>query len=186
MANWKEYTTKSTVEDKDEIMIADAAANANKRTPFSTLWNWIAGKLASAVIAQLETTNKSIIPAINELNSNGLYNINPGEKRNEFFVYRAANRTANLKKITIQANRPHADITAIILNRKGIYFLKAECSENTKFTSCILVNAFDNQDNSLQGKNQDGKIEIPLIAWENASIIIKCNGVASYVTLSVE
>ena len=69
MGNWKDYTTKTTVEDKDEIMIADATANANKRTPFSTLWNWIAGKLASAVIAQLETTNKSIIPAINELNS---------------------------------------------------------------------------------------------------------------------
>lgn len=70
MANWKDYTTKEAVEDKDEIMIADATANANKRTPFSTLWNWIAGKLASAVIAQLETQNKSIIPAINELNSN--------------------------------------------------------------------------------------------------------------------
>lgn len=69
MANWKDYTTKEAVEDKDEIMIADATANANKRTPFSALWNWIAGKLASAVIAQLETQNKSIIPAINELNS---------------------------------------------------------------------------------------------------------------------
>lgn len=70
MANWKEYTTKTTPEDADEIMIADSKANVSKRTPFSGLWNWIAGKLASAVIAQLETANKSIIPAINELNSN--------------------------------------------------------------------------------------------------------------------
>lgn len=70
MANWKEYTTKTTPEDADEIVIADTKANVNKRTPFSGLWNWIAGKLATAVISQLETQNKSIIPALNELNSN--------------------------------------------------------------------------------------------------------------------
>jgi hypothetical protein len=69
MANWKEYTTKTTPEDADEIMIADTKANANKRTPFGGLWNWIAGKLATAVISQLETQSKSIIPALNELNS---------------------------------------------------------------------------------------------------------------------
>lgn len=68
--NWKEYTTKTNPEDTDEIMIADTKANANKRTPLSGLWNWIAGKLATAVISQLETQNKSIIPALNELNSN--------------------------------------------------------------------------------------------------------------------
>ena len=71
MANWKEYTTKTTPEDADEIMIADSKANVSKRTPFSGLWNWIAGKLATAVISQLETQNKSIIPALNELNSKG-------------------------------------------------------------------------------------------------------------------
>lgn len=72
MANWKEYTTKTTPEDADEIVIADTKANANKRTPFSGLWNWIANKLATAVISQLETQNKSIIPALNELNSKAL------------------------------------------------------------------------------------------------------------------
>lgn len=72
MANWKEYTTKTTPEDADEIMIADTKANANKRTPFGGLWNWIAGKLATAVISQLETQSKSIIPALNELNSKRL------------------------------------------------------------------------------------------------------------------
>ena len=70
MAKWNEYTTKSAVEDTDEIMIADATANVNKRTPFSILWNWIVGKLASAVISQLETNSKSVVGALNELNSN--------------------------------------------------------------------------------------------------------------------
>ena len=73
MANWKEYTTKTTPEDADEIMIADTKANANKRTLFSGLWNWIANKLATAVISQLETQSKSIIPALNELNSKSFY-----------------------------------------------------------------------------------------------------------------
>ena len=50
-------------------MIHDNAGAANKKTPFSGVWSWILDKLASAVISQLETTNKSIIPAINELNS---------------------------------------------------------------------------------------------------------------------
>ena len=75
MANWREYTTKTKPEDTDEIMIADTKANANKRTLFSGLWIWIADKLATAVISQLETQNKSIIPALNELNSNALSDI---------------------------------------------------------------------------------------------------------------
>ena len=72
MAKWNEYTTKSAVEDTDEIMIADATANVNKRTPLNIIWNWIVGKLASAVISQLETNSKSVVGALNELNSNGI------------------------------------------------------------------------------------------------------------------
>lgn len=70
MATWDSYTQKATPEDNDTLMIKDTAGGANKRTPFSGVWNWIVEKLASAVISQLETTNKSIIPAINGLNSN--------------------------------------------------------------------------------------------------------------------
>lgn len=69
MANWDSYTQKSTPEDADTLMIKDTAGAANKRTPFSGVWNWIVRKLTSAVVSQLETSNKSIIPAINELNS---------------------------------------------------------------------------------------------------------------------
>lgn len=69
MATWDSYTQKSTPADNDTLMIKDTSGGANKRTPFSGVWNWIVSKLASAVISQLETTNKSIIPAINELNS---------------------------------------------------------------------------------------------------------------------
>lgn len=186
MANWKEYTTKTTPEDADEIMIADSKANVSKRTPFSGLWNWIAGKLATAVISRLETQNKSIIPAINELSSNGIYNVNPDERARDFFSYKTINRTANSKKIIIQANKAYADIAAIIFKRKEIYFLRANCNGNGAFTSCDLVNTFNNQSDSLQGEIQDGKIQIPIDGWENVAIIIKCNALNSFVTLSVE
>ena len=72
MAKWNEYTTKSAVEDTDELMIADATANVNKRTPLSILWNWIVSKLTSAVISQLETNSKSVVGALNELNSKAI------------------------------------------------------------------------------------------------------------------
>lgn len=69
MAKFTDYTQKTKPADADLLLIHDNAGAANKKTPFSCVWSWILDKLASAVISQLETTNKSIIPAINELNS---------------------------------------------------------------------------------------------------------------------
>ena len=74
MATWDSYTQKATPEDNDTLMIKDTAGAANKRTPFSGVWNWIVNKLTSAVISNLQTNSKSIIPAINELNSNAMKN----------------------------------------------------------------------------------------------------------------
>lgn len=70
MPKFDDYTQKTTPEDTDISLILDKTANVNKKTPFSGIWTWIVSKLTSAVISQLETTNKSIVPAINELNSN--------------------------------------------------------------------------------------------------------------------
>lgn len=70
MAKFNEYTVKATPEDADTLMIYDAAAKANKLSPFSGIWNWIVGKLTNAVISNLQTSNKSVIGALNELNSN--------------------------------------------------------------------------------------------------------------------
>ena len=69
MAKFTDYTQKTKPADADLLLIHDNAGAANKKTPFSGVWSWILDKLASAVISQLETKNKSIIPAINELNS---------------------------------------------------------------------------------------------------------------------
>lgn len=76
MAKFTDYTQKTKPADADLLLIHDNAGAANKKTPFSGVWSWILDKLASAVISQLETANKSIIPAINELNSKILIGAN--------------------------------------------------------------------------------------------------------------
>lgn len=67
---WTDYTTKETLEDNDELMILDKDANANKRTLMSKIWNYVVDKMTSAVVAKLTTTDKTVLGAINELNSN--------------------------------------------------------------------------------------------------------------------
>lgn len=70
MAKFNEYTVKATPEDADTLMLYDAASKANKLSPFSGIWNGIVGKLTNAVISNLQTNNKTVLGAINELNSN--------------------------------------------------------------------------------------------------------------------
>lgn len=72
MGKFNEYSQKATPEDADSLMIYDAAAKANKLLSFSGIWNWIVGKLTNAVINNLQTSNKTVLGAINELNSNRL------------------------------------------------------------------------------------------------------------------
>ena len=67
---WKSYTTKETLKDNDELMILDKDANANKRTLMDKIWDYVVDKMTTAVIAKLGTTNKTLIGAVNELNSN--------------------------------------------------------------------------------------------------------------------
>lgn len=69
MAKFNEYTVKATPEDADTLMLYDAAAKSNKLTPFSGIWNWMVNKLTNAVINNLQTSNKTVVGALNELNS---------------------------------------------------------------------------------------------------------------------
>lgn len=69
MPKWTEYTSKDTLADNDEVMLYDATGKANKRGLMSKFWNYVVDKMATAVISKLETNNKTIIGAINALNS---------------------------------------------------------------------------------------------------------------------
>lgn len=70
MGKFNEYTQKATPADNDTLMIYDATSKSNKLSPFSGIWNWIVGKLTNAVISNLQTNNKTVLGALNELNSN--------------------------------------------------------------------------------------------------------------------
>lgn len=72
MANntWSNYTEKTaTPVDTDEVMARDSTDGKNKRLLFGTFWKWVAKKLNEATISELQTSNKTIIGAINALNS---------------------------------------------------------------------------------------------------------------------
>lgn len=68
MPKWTDYTIKTTVADNDEIMTLDTAGKANKRLSLSTLSDWVLGKIADKVFEKLQTNDKTILGAINELN----------------------------------------------------------------------------------------------------------------------
>lgn len=70
MAKFTDYTEKTEPVDTDLALIYDTPAKVNKKFTFGNLWKWIAKKIVSEGISQLETTNKTIPGAINELNSN--------------------------------------------------------------------------------------------------------------------
>lgn len=69
MPKWTDYTTKTKPADNDELMILDTAGKANKRLGLSVLSDWILNKIADKVFQKLETNNKTVLGAINELNS---------------------------------------------------------------------------------------------------------------------
>lgn len=77
MPKWSEYTSKDTLADNDEVMLYDATARANKRGLMSKFWDYVVDKMATAVISKLETNNKTIIGAINALNSEKVYAYTP-------------------------------------------------------------------------------------------------------------
>lgn len=68
--NWNNYTEKTaTPVDADEVMVRDSADGKNKKHLFGTFWKWVAKKLNEATISELQTSNKTIVGALNQLNS---------------------------------------------------------------------------------------------------------------------
>lgn len=68
--NWNNYTEKTaTPVDADEVMVRDSTDGKNKKLLFGTFWKWVAKKLNEATISELQTSNKTIVGALNQLNS---------------------------------------------------------------------------------------------------------------------
>ena len=80
MAKFTDYTEKTEPVAPDLALIYDTPAKVNKKFTFGNLWKWIAKKIVSEGISQLDTTNKTIPGAINELNSNTQFMLQTSSK----------------------------------------------------------------------------------------------------------
>lgn len=77
--NWNNYTEKTaTPVDADEVMVRDSTDGKNKKLLFGTFWKWVAKKLNEATISELQTSNKTIVGALNQLNSETLRTVYSG------------------------------------------------------------------------------------------------------------
>ena len=159
---WKSYTTKETLEDNDELMILDKDANANKRTLMDKVWDYVVDKMTSAVVAKLTTTDKTMIGAINELNSNTILKSNG-------LRYYSAHVDSEEKTVRLTFGGHFAGILIVDQNKyTNIYAVGA--SSGIKQIS--IGNA-----GYPQPSKSGNTISIPMCAWSSFILITNDNSV---------
>jgi len=165
MANniWSNYTEKTaTPVDADEVMVRDSTDGKNKRLLFGTFWKWVAKKLNEATISELQTSNKTIIGAINALNSETKKYISRAE-----YIKTENNRT--LYRIAPIVS----DISVLCINRTGLYLI------TLGQTGGVFNNASVKK--IYEGGN-DAKIQI---GENRKSIIFECDTYSNPIFISV-
>lgn len=149
MAQFSAYTEKTEPVDTDLALIYDTPAKVNKKFTFGNLWKWIAKKIVSEGISQLETTNKTIPGAINELNSKTRIKLID------------VNMTINDKTATIKYNISDTAIGLLLISGNigsGVYF-SIVINYGTKWSIKLLSFTASNTDTSSITINSDlGKI----------------------------
>lgn len=149
MAKFTDYTEKTEPVDTDLALIYDTPAKVNKKFTFGNLWKWIAKKIVSEGISQLDTTNKTIPGAINELNSKTRIKLID------------VNMTINDKTATIKYNISDTAIGLLLISgniERGVFF-SIVINYGTKYSMKLLSFAASNTDTSSIVINSDlGKI----------------------------
>ena len=165
MANntWSNYTEKTaTPVDTDEVMARDSTDGKNKRLLFGTFWKWVAKKLNEATISELQTSNKTIVGALNQLNSETKKYISRAEyikTENNRALYRIAPIVS--------------DISVLCINRTGLYLI------TLGQTGGVFNNASVKK--IYEGGN-DAKIQI---GENRKSIIFECDIYSNPIFISV-
>ena len=155
MPKWTEYTSKDTLADNDEVMLYDATAKANKRGLMSKFWNYVVDKMATAVISKLETNNKTIIGAINALNSDKL---SKGNLKIDWLYYSDTESstigglTACVKDAVDNNKIPKEGIFFCFFTCRLRYLMLGYRYEDGKFGTIILY-GFDNNTYRYNIKN---------------------------------
>lgn len=149
MAKFTDYTEKTEPVDTDLALIYDTPAKVNKKFTFGNLWKWIAKKIVSEGISQLETTKKTIPGAINELNSKTRIKLID------------VNMTINDKTATIKYNISDTAIGLLLIsgNIEGGVIFSIVINYGTKYSIKLLSFNASNTDTSSITINSDlGKI----------------------------
>ena len=162
MPKWTEYTSKDTLADNDEVMLYDATARANKRGLMSKFWDYVVDKMATAVISKLETNNKTIIGAINALNS-----------ETKKYISRAEYIKTENNRILYRIAPIVSDISVLCINRTGLYLI------TLGQTGGVFNNASVKK--IYEGGN-DAKIQI---GENRKSIIFECDIYSNPIFISV-
>jgi hypothetical protein len=161
--NWNNYTEKTaTPVDADEVMVRDSTDGKNKKLLFGTFWKWVAKKLNEATISELQTSNKTIVGALNQLNSETKKYISRAE-----YIKTENNRT--LYRIAPIVS----DISVLCINRTGLYLI------TLGQTGGVFNNASVKK--IYEGGN-DAKIQI---GENRKSIIFECDTYSNPIFISV-
>lgn len=149
MAKFTDYTEKTEPVDTDLALIYDTPAKVNKKFTFGNLWKWIAKKIVSEGISQLDTTNKTIPGAINELNSKTRIKLID------------VNMTINDKTATIKYNISDTAIGLLLISGnigRGVLF-SIVINYGTKYSIKLLsFNASNTNTSSIVINSDLGKI----------------------------
>lgn len=165
MANniWSNYTEKTaTPVDADEVMVRDSTDGKNKRLLFGTFWKWVAKKLNEATISELQTSNKTIIGAINALNSETKKYISKAEH------IKTENNRSQYRIAPIVS-----DTGALCINRAGLYLIKLGQTGGV-FNSASIKKIYE--------EGNDAKIQIDK---DGKAIIFECDKYSNPIFISV-
>lgn len=162
MPKWTEYTSKDTLADNDEVMLYDATAKANKRGLMSKFWDYVVDKMATAVISKLQTNNKTIIGAINALNS-----------ETKKYISRAEYIKNENNRVQYRIAPIISDISILCINRTGLYLISLGQTAGV-FNSASIKKIYEN--------GNDAKIQID---GDGKAIIFECDIYSNPIFISV-
>lgn len=161
--NWNNYTEKTaTPVDADEVMVRDSTDGKNKKLLFGTFWKWVAKKLNEATISELQTSNKTIVGALNQLNSETKKYISRAE-----YIKTENNRT--LYRIAPIVS----DISVLCINRTGLYLITLGQTGGV-FNNASVKKIYEG--------GKDAKIQI---GENRKSIIFECDIYSNPIFISV-
>lgn len=159
MANniWSNYTEKTaTPVDADEVMVRDSTDGKNKKLLFGTFWKWVAKKLNEATISELQTDNKTIIGAINALNSDSFSRYETGNTAQATLPIKAGGATVVIA-YSLGGYGNDGMVTVMAMIRYNYKGTKCDIDYIYNRGNAIIESSISNNGNTITFKTQAGE-----------------------------